>query len=181
MHVVALLIIELHNLVFFCFILLFYLPISRFSEFFFSYFFKFILFCFAWGNDYIFGNGESRSDFFKEKEGQWAIYFLEWKIRMGRRVSFKGIYGFGRAGGNLQERSTCNHHWKVMRATTIGKWCGELKNGQHVFTMRVKGDSAARERGISSVLVNEWSQFFWKNTRDSWENITHMDEGNSER
>ena len=81
MHVVALLIIELHNLVFFCFILLFYLPISRFSEFFFSYFFKFILFCFAWGNDYIFGNGKSRSDFFfflrKKKVNGLCIFWNE--------------------------------------------------------------------------------------------------------
>ena len=47
-------------------------------------------------------------------------------------------------------------------ATTIGKWCKGLKNGQHVFTMRVKGDSAAHERGISSILVNEWSWFYGK-------------------
>ena len=47
-------------------------------------------------------------------------------------------------------------------ATTIGKWCKGLKNGQHVFTMRVKGDSTAHERGISSVLVNEWSWFYGK-------------------
>ena len=34
---------------------------------------------------------------------------------MGRRVTFKGIYGFGKTGGNLQGMSTRNHHWKVMR------------------------------------------------------------------
>ena len=83
-----------------------------------SFFFKFFIslfYYFAWGDNYIFGNGKSRSYFLRKKKSMGYIFFLGWKIRMGRRLSFKGIYGFGKIGGNLQGRSTRNHHWKVLR------------------------------------------------------------------
>ena len=80
-------------------------------------FISFFLFCFAWGNDYIFGNGESRSDFFKEKKGQWAIYFFFWNEKLGweEECLLKASTDLGK----LEEIYKEGPH-----ATTIGKWCG---------------------------------------------------------
>ena len=122
------------------------------SFFLFIYFFKFILFCFAWENDYIFGNGESRIDLRKEKVNGLCIFWNE-KSWWEEECLLKASMDLG----ELEKICKEGPH-----ATTIGKWCGALKNGQHVFTMRVKGDSVAREKGISSVLVNEWSRFYGK-------------------
>ena len=48
-----------------------------FISFFFFLIFKFILFCFDEETITYLGIGNQGQIFFKEKEGQWAIYFLE--------------------------------------------------------------------------------------------------------
>ena len=116
---------ELRNLAFIsCFflmsvnfnLLLFYLSISWFSlVFFFNFFLSLFYFVLHEETITYLGMGNQGQIFLRKKKSMGYIFFLGWKIRMGRRLSFKGIYGFGKIGGNLQGRSTRNHHWKVLR------------------------------------------------------------------
>ena len=104
------------------------------------------------------------------------LHIWEWGIKVRffflRKKKVNGLYIFWNEKSGCQEECLLKTSMDLGKleeickerphVTTIGKWCGGLKNGQHVFTMRVKGDSAAREKGISSVLVNEWSRFYGK-------------------